>query len=69
MKLPTPKYKCRNSCCLHYNYVTKLFDILQRVIKSQRVYIYHLDSVKVGRFFLRKVRAAKFSEMFKFLNF
>ena len=44
----------------------KPFGILQRVIKSQRVYIYHLDSAKVDTFSLRKVKAAKFSENFKF---
>ena len=48
------------------NYVTKPFGILQRVIKSQRVYIYHLDSAKVYTFFHRKVKAAKFSEIVKF---
>ena len=37
-----------------------------RVIKSQRVYIYHLDSEKADTFSLKKVKAAKFSEMFKF---
>ena len=36
--------------CLPCNYVTKPFGILQRVIKSQRVYIYHLDSAKVAKF-------------------
>ena len=53
---------CIHSCCLPCNYVTKPFGILQRVIKSQRVYIYHLDSAKVDTFSLRKVKAAKFSE-------
>ena len=56
---------CIHSCCLPCNYVTKPFGILQRVIKSQRVYIYHLDSAKVDTFSLRKVKAAKFSENFK----
>ena len=55
--------------CLPCNYVTKPFGILQRVIKSQRVYIYHLDLGKVDIFSLRKVSAAKISEIFKFLNF
>ena len=36
------------------------------VIKSQRVHIYHLDSAKGDTFSLRKVRAAKFSEISKF---
>ena len=31
--------KCICCCCLPCNYVTKPFDILQRVIKSQKVYI------------------------------
>ena len=57
---------CIHNCCLPCNYVTKPFGILQRVIKSQRVYIYHLDSAKVDTFSLRKVKAAKFSENFKF---
>ena len=57
---------CIHSCCLPCNYVTKPFGILQRVIKSQRVYIYHLDLAKVDTFSLRKVKAAKFSENFKF---
>ena len=52
--------------CLPCNYVTKPFGILQRVIKSQRVYIYLLDSAKVDTFSLRKVKAAKFNENFKF---
>ena len=55
-----------HSCCLPCNYVTKPFGILQRVIKSQRVYIYHFDSPKVDTFSLRKVKAAKFSEIFQF---
>ena len=50
---------CIHSCCLPCNYVTKPFGILQRVIKSQRAYIYHLDSRKVDIFYLRKVSAAK----------
>ena len=45
--------------------LTKPFGILQRVIKSQKVYIYHLDSAIVDTFSLRKVKAAKFSEIFK----
>ena len=49
-----------------YNYVTKPFGILQRVIKSQIVYIHHLDSPKVDTFSHRNVKAAKFSEIFKF---
>ena len=57
---------CIHSCCLPCNYVNKPFGILQRVIKSQRVYICHLDSEKVDTFSLRKVKAAKFSEIFKF---
>ena len=62
---------CIHSCCLPCNYVTKPFGILQRVMKSQRVYIYHLDSTevdstKVDTFSLRKVRAAKFSENLSF---
>ena len=57
---------CIQSCCLPCNYVTKPFGILQRVIKSQRVYIYHLDSAKSDTFSLRKVKAAKFSENFNF---
>ena len=52
-----------------YNYVTKLFGILQRVIMIQKVYIYHLDSAKTAIFSLRKVSAAKIPEIFKFLNF
>ena len=58
-----------HSCCLPCNYVTKPFGILQRVIKSQRVYIYHLDSAKVDIFSIRKVSAVKISEIFKSLNF
>ena len=54
---------CLHSCCLPCNYVTKPFGILQRVLKSQRVYIYHLDSAKDSTFSLRKVNAAKFSEI------
>ena len=57
---------CIHSCCLPCNYVTKPFSILQRVLKSQRVYIYQLDSAKVDTFSLRTVKAAKFSEIFKF---
>ena len=57
---------CIHSCCLPCNYVTEPFGILQRVIKSQRVYIYHLDLAKVDTFSLRKVKAAKFSEIFMF---
>ena len=57
---------CIHSCCLPYNYVTKPFGILQRVIKSQRVYIYHLDTAKIDTFSLRKVKEAKFSENFNF---
>ena len=57
---------CIHNCWLPCSYVTKPFGILQRVIKSQRVYIYHLDSEKVDTFSLRKVKAAKFSEIFKF---
>ena len=57
---------CIHSCCLRCNYVTKPFRILQRVIKSQRMYIYHLDSAKVDTFSLRKIKAAKFSKNFKF---
>ena len=53
---------CIHSCCLPCNYVTKHFAILQRVIKSQRVYIHHLDSTKVDAFSLRKVKAAEFLE-------
>ena len=58
---------CMYSCCLPCNYVTKPFGILQRVIQSQRVYIYHLVSAKVDTFSLTKVSAAKFSEIFKFI--
>ena len=58
--------KCIHCCCLPCNYVTKPFGILQRVIKSQRVYIYHLDSAKVDTFSLKKVKVAKFLENFKF---
>ena len=54
------------AACLPCNYVTKPFGILQRVIKSQRVHIYHLDSAKGDTFPLRNVSAAKFSEIFKF---
>ena len=57
---------CTHSCCLPCNYVTKPFGILQRVIKSQRVYIYQLDQAKVNTFSLRKVKAAKFWENFKY---
>ena len=60
---------CIHSCCLPCNYVTKPFGIFQRVIKSQRVYIYHLDSAKADTLSLRKVSAAKFSEIFKLLKF
>ena len=38
----------------------------RRVIKSERVYIYSLDSAKVDTFSLRKIKAAKFSEILKF---
>ena len=57
---------CIHSCCLPCNYVTKPFGTFQRVIRSQRVYIYHLDSAKVDIFSLRKIKADKFSEIFKF---
>ena len=57
---------CIQSCCLPCSYVTKPFGILQTVIKSQRVYIYHLDSAKVDTFSLRKVKAVKLSGVFKF---
>ena len=57
---------CIHSCCLPCSYVTKPFGILQRIIRSQRVYIYHLDSAKADIFSLRKVKADKFSEIFKF---
>ena len=57
---------CMHSCCLPCTYVTKPFGIIQRVINSQRVYIYYLDSAKVVTFSLRKVEAAKFSENFDF---
>ena len=56
---------CIHSCCLPCNYVTKSFGILQRVIKSQRVYIYYSDLAKVDTSSLRKVNATKFSEIFK----
>ena len=56
---------CIHSCCLPCNYVTKPFGILQRVIKSQRVHIYHLHPAKGDTFSLRKVSAAKFSKIFK----
>ena len=46
--------------------VTKSFGIMQRVSKSQRVYIYHLDSAKGDIFSVRKVSAAKYLEIFKF---
>ena len=52
---------CIHSRCLPCNYVTKPFGILQRVIKSQKVYIYHLDSAKADSLFL--------SEKLKQLNF
>ena len=54
-----------HSYCLPCNYVTKPFGILQRVIKSQKVYIYYSKLAKVDAFSLRKVSAAKFSETFK----
>ena len=57
---------CIHNCWLPCSYVTKPFGILQRVIKSQRVHIYHLDSAKGDTFSLRKVSVAKFSEIFKF---
>ena len=59
---------CIQSCCLPCKYVTKPSGILQSVIKSQRVYIYHLDSGKVGTFSLRKVIASKLSGIFKFFE-
>ena len=43
-----------------------LLSILQRVIRSQRVYTYYFDSAKGDTFSLRKVSVAKFSETFKF---
>ena len=57
---------CIHSCCWPCNYVTKSFGIMQRVSKSQRVYIYHLDSAKGDIFSVRKVSAAKYLEIFKF---
>ena len=57
---------CIHNCCLPCSYVTKPFRILQGVIKSQRVHIYHLDSAKSDTFSLRKVSVAKFPEIFKF---
>ena len=42
-----------------------LLTLLQRVIKSQRVYIYHLDSAKVDTFSLGKVKAAKSYNKFR----
>ena len=57
---------CIHSCCLPCNYVTKPFGTLQRVIKSQRVYIYHLDSEKVDTFSLRIAKVANFSDNFNF---
>ena len=40
---------------LAINYVTKLFGILQRVIKSQKVYINDLDIAKLNTYSVRKV--------------
>ena len=57
---------CIHSFCLPCNYVTKPFGILQRVIKIQRVYIYHLNLAKIDIFSLRKVKAANISDNFKF---
>ena len=59
---------CMHSCCLPCNYVTKLFGILQRVIKSQMMLIspYALNTSKVDIFPLRKF-VAKFSHLL--LNF
>ena len=47
--------KCIHSCCLPCNYVTKSFGILQRVINSQKMYIYHLGTAKFNTFSLREV--------------
>ena len=58
--------KCICSCCLPCNYVTRPFGILQRVIKSQKVYIYHLHTAKVHTFSLRKVCGKIFRHVFKF---
>ena len=44
-----------HSCCLPCNYVTKLFGILQRVIKSEKVYINHLDIAKVNTYSVTRV--------------
>ena len=46
-------HKCIDSCCLPCNYVTKSFGIFQRVLKSQKVFIYQLDTVKVDIFSLK----------------
>ena len=53
---------CIHSCCLPCNYVTKPFGIMQRVIKSPKVYIYHLDITKVDTFTLRKVCGSVFKK-------
>ena len=53
---------CIHSCCLPCNYVTKPFGIMQRVIKSPEVYIYHLDIAKVDTFTLRKVCGSIFKK-------
>ena len=55
--------KCIHCCCLPCNYVTKPFGILQRVIKSQRVYIYHLDSAKVEPFLSEKLKQLNFQKI------
>ena len=57
---------CIHSCCLPCNYVTKPFGILQGVIKSQKVYIYHLDIAKVDTFTLRKVCGKIFKKIWFF---
>ena len=57
---------CIYSFCLPCNYVTRPFGILQRVIKIQRVYIYHLNLAKIDIFSLRKVKAANILDNFKF---
>ena len=54
------------SCCLPFNYVTKTFGILQKVVKSQKVYVYYLDTAKGDTFSLRKVCGYIFSLVFKF---
>ena len=59
---------CIHNCCLPCNFVTKPFGILQRVIKSQKVYISFGHS-KSWYLFSQKSLRLNFQKLFKLLNF